>query len=153
MRCGGKGVAGKASGAKGLEWHRMAKPSPQEPSDAWATETAGLPPVESPFPNRKGAQGAPERDCLGTMTWARTATLVHYQVERNSLGRSLTPAGLTVGVVALPVLSPPPTTNSLPDLVNIRQSAISRYVPPCGLTLVACGILSCAEVVANAGQD
>lgn len=35
----------------------MAKPSPQQPSDAWATKTAGLPPVESPFPNHKGAQG------------------------------------------------------------------------------------------------
>lgn len=98
----------------------MAKPSPQQPSDAWATKTAGLPPVESPFPNHKGAQGAPGRDCLGTITWARTVTLVHCQVERKSPG-SLTASCRShsrgVGTCSSH-LSPPPTTTPLPELSN-----------------------------------
>ena len=128
VRCGGKGVAGKASGAKRLEWHRMAKPSPQQPSDAWATKTTGLPPVESPFPNYKGAQGAPERVYLGTMTWVRTVTLVHYQVERKGLG-SLTPScrshprGLVLVVSVATSHLPPPIP--MPTLNNIWWSAIS----------------------------
>lgn len=84
----GKGLQEKRrvpKGWSGTEWPSLAHNS-QQPSDAWATKMAGLPAVESPFPNDKGAQGAPERDGLGTMTWAHTVTLVHYQVERKSLG-------------------------------------------------------------------
>lgn len=47
------------------------------------------------FLTAKRLEGAPERECLGTMTWARTVTLVHYQVERNRLGSLTPPAGLT----------------------------------------------------------
>lgn len=123
VRCGGKGVAGKASGAKRLEWHRMAKPSPQQPSDAWATKTAGLPPVESPFPNRKRLKEAPERDCLGTMTSARTVTLVHYQVERKRPWESHSSCrshSEGVGVLRVGRHLPFPPPNRLPDLINIR---------------------------------
>lgn len=123
VRCGGKGVAGKASGAKRLEWHRMAKPSPQQPSDAWATKTAGLPPVESPFPNRKRLKGAPERDCLGTHDLGRycnTGALPGR--EKEPLGSLTPPAGLTQRGWCSSRRPPPsfPPSNRLPDLINIR---------------------------------
>lgn len=52
------------------------------------------------FLTAKGLKGAPNRGCLGTMTWIHTVTLVHYQVEGKGHG-SLTAScrSHSVGVV------------------------------------------------------
>lgn len=110
------------------------------------------------FLTTKGLKGAPGRDCLGTMTWPHTVTLVHCKVERNGLG-SLTPScrSHSRGVVVFLAFAATSHHHQLPSWCNKHPVSGLLYSAMCHtprpLTLVACGILSRAEVVAHAGQD